>query len=302
LSNDLTKKAVERHLDAIPSASYELGVLVAGKTPTGEPKDQMLLRQMDKETILKSVPWLRLKNSQGCAIYIRPQGEHQFNLIDDLKKPTIEKMKGEGFQPAAVVETSPGNFQAWMNHGRVLDKGLSTETAKAFAKQFGGDENSADWRHFGRLAGFTNGKPKYKDERGFSPFVKLTEAAGVVYDKAGAFVATTERAYEQQLSDDRARREAWRNAPADSAAKRAAGAPEKLKSIEDFRKDSRYSSDMTRADMAYATYAVDRGVSPPAIAAAIRTRDLSHKGGDARQTDYVERTIKKASERSRGLG
>ena len=38
------------------------------------------------------------------------------------------------------------------------------------------------------------------------------------------------------------------------------------------------------------------------VEAAIRTRDLSHKGGEKRQADYVERTIKKAiatAERSR---
>jgi hypothetical protein len=35
-----------------------------------------------------------------------------------------------GFEPALVVETSPDNFQLWLNHGRVLsDRFLSTLVA-----------------------------------------------------------------------------------------------------------------------------------------------------------------------------
>jgi hypothetical protein len=39
-------------------------------------------------------------------------------------------MKAAGFSPAVVIETSPGNFQAWLNHGRVLPKDLSSAVAK----------------------------------------------------------------------------------------------------------------------------------------------------------------------------
>jgi hypothetical protein len=39
-------------------------------------------------------------------------------MIDDLTAESIERMKIEGFEPAVIVETSPNNFQAWLNHGR----------------------------------------------------------------------------------------------------------------------------------------------------------------------------------------
>src|SRR5262245_25557777 len=36
-------------------------------------------------------------------------------------------MRKTGFEPAVVVETSPNNFQVWLNHGRVFsDRFLST--------------------------------------------------------------------------------------------------------------------------------------------------------------------------------
>ena len=65
-------------------------------------------------------------------------------------------MKEGGFTPAVLVETSPGNLQAWMNHGELLPKELSTRAARGLAQRFGGDQGAADWCHFGRLSGFAN--------------------------------------------------------------------------------------------------------------------------------------------------
>jgi RepB DNA-primase from phage plasmid len=92
-------------------------------------------------------------------------------------------MKAEGFEPA-VVETSPNNFQAWLNHGQVLDALASTRAATQLAEQFGGDLSSADWRDFGRLAGCTNPKPERQLPSGMLPFARLRSATGRVYSKA----------------------------------------------------------------------------------------------------------------------
>jgi hypothetical protein len=51
-------------------------------------------------------------------------------------------------------------FQICLNHGRTLDCNMSTLAAKELAKRFGGALSSADWRHFGRLSGFTNREPE----------------------------------------------------------------------------------------------------------------------------------------------
>ena len=75
-----------------------------------------------------------------------------------------------------------------------------------------------------------------------------------------------------------------------------------MKSIDAFRGDPRYGGDGTRIDLAYAVYAIAHGHTEVEVEAAIRSRDLSHKGSERRQQDYVERTIKKAlaaTERSR---
>jgi hypothetical protein len=70
----------------------------------------------------------------------------------------------------AVVETSPDNFQAWLNHGQVLDTAASTLAAKALAEQIRDDPSSADWQNSGRLAGFTNPKRERRLPSGMRPF------------------------------------------------------------------------------------------------------------------------------------
>src|ERR1017187_6647348 len=82
--------------------------------------------------ILEPQPW----NPTGRNIYIRPRGEHNLSLIDDLTAASIERMKAEGFHPALVVETSPGNFQAWLKHSRILSKELGTAAARALGQEF----------------------------------------------------------------------------------------------------------------------------------------------------------------------
>lgn len=49
--------------------------------------------------------------------------------------------------------------------------------------KYGGDKDSADWRHYGRLAGFTNQKPDYVNKIGKRPFVLLRSNSGKVCQK-----------------------------------------------------------------------------------------------------------------------
>jgi hypothetical protein len=147
-----TREAVERQLHAMNSGLYEVGLF---RPASGDRQAEMLPRTWDQRTLLDSLSWLRWQNSQGRNIYVRPAGVHHLSLVDDLTPDAVLRMKAEGFAPCVVVETSPGNLQAWMNHAEVLPKDLSTAAARALALRFGGDKGAADWRHFGRLSGFT---------------------------------------------------------------------------------------------------------------------------------------------------
>lgn len=248
----------------------------------------MLPRVWDTDALLRSISWLRHQNLDGRNIYIRPRGEHNLSLVDDLNGESLSAMKRSGFTPAVVVETSPGNFQAWLKHPEKLSKEMGTAAARALARQFRGDPGAADWRHFGRLSGFTNRKPAHQDEAtGLFPFVKLIEADGGVYPEANRFLCEIRR----NMDQNREPRIRPQGAPP----------PSQIRSIESFRSDPRYAGDGTRIDLAYAIYAFSRGLADTEIAAAIKSRDLSHKGGERRQADYVERTLKKALDYSGSL-
>lgn len=278
-----TSEAVTRQIVAMGCDVFEVGLFKPDAV--GEPA--MLPRTWDTETLLRSIPWMRLQNLNGRNIYVRPRGEHNLTLVDDLSSAAVAVMKREGFSPALVVRTSPGNHQVWLKHPVQLDRELGTAVARTLAERFQGDRGAADWRHFGRLSGFVNRKAKYTEKAtGLYPFVLLLEAEGSVYPQAERLLATVsaelERKHEQR---ERAR---------ERAAARTSTSPAVLKSIEGFRSDARYGGDGNRIDLAFAIYAIAHGAGTAEVSAAIRSRDLSHKGNERRQDEYVERTIKKA--------
>ena len=242
---------------------------------------EMLPRTLDRATLLRSVGWLRYQNAQGRNIYIRPRGEHHLSLVDDLTAGAVQRMKEEGFAPALVVETSPGNFQAWVNHGQVLEKPVSTLAARKLAERFGGDKGAADWRHFGRMVGLTNRKPSRRGEDGRFPFVRLIEATGAPYPERTAFI--------ESLSAELAvtRRPEPMHSPARTSTARL--------TIDDFRSNPRFGGDGNRIDLAYAVYALAHGTPETYIRDAITSRDLSKKGPPHRQASYLERTLRKAA-------
>jgi len=53
--------------------------------------------------------------------------------MDDLSGDGGARMRTEGSARSIVVETSPANFQAWLNHGGVLDMRTSTAAARALS-------------------------------------------------------------------------------------------------------------------------------------------------------------------------
>lgn len=281
--NHRTRSAIEHQITAMGADVFEVG-LFKPRTP-GDPhsEPEMLPRVWDRETLLRSVSWLCYQNSHGRNIYVRPKGEHHLSLVDDLTAEAIQRMRSQGFAPAVVVETSPGNFQAWLNHGQVLPKQVSTLAARSLAERFGADRGAADWRHFGRLAGLTNRKEKYRSENGRYPFVTLLEATGKPYPARGAFLQAFSEA-ENQKKQSYGGGERYH--PSRNRARLT---------IDDFRAKPEYGGDGNRIDLAYAVYALAHGVSKGDVRSAIASRDLSKKGSEQRQRDYVERTIRKAT-------
>jgi hypothetical protein len=280
---DRTTQAVRQQIEAMGAQVFEAGLFKPSAADGGGAV--MIPRTWDASTLVRSLPWLRLQNADGRNIYVRPKGEHDLTLVDDLTAAAIGRMKAEGFAPAVVVETSPGNFQAWLKHPTQLTRDLSTMAARKLAEEFGGDRGAADWRHFGRLAGFTNRKPKYVGESGLFPFVRLIEATGVKYSEGERLMAAISAEREAELDARQSH----------LTTRMIAGPGTTSKSIDDFRSNPRYGGDATREDLAFAIYALSHGSDAEHLAAVLRNRDLSHKGTEKRQNEYIQRTITKAA-------
>jgi len=268
-------------LEAMGAAAFDIGVKRFDGT--------MLLREgWGAKQVLKSLLWLRRENLNRGHIYVRPAGVHGLSLVDDLQADALVRMKAEGFEPAAVVETSPGNLQAWLKHGATLDEATGTRAAKLLAQRYGGDPGSADWRHFGRLAGFTNPKPSRRLASGLQPFARLLEATGQIYRQAAMFVAEVKAV----MADETVSKTGGSDT---EVAGRGGPALPPLRSLAEFHNDSRYGGDLHRADLAWARHAADMGLSDSEIRATIiEARDLSKKGDARRQRAYAERTAYKA--------
>jgi hypothetical protein len=168
-------------LTAVEAPLYDIGVL----------SDRGMLPGLDAipaAAVIDRLALLRHHNARGAHIYIRPSSEHRFTVLDDLNEASLIRLSEDGFNPCAVVETSAGNFQAWLKHPAVLPKLIGTFAAQTLAMRYDADPSAADWRRFGRLPGFTNCKPKYRKPDGLFPFVRLKSHSGEQYPMAGAFV------------------------------------------------------------------------------------------------------------------
>ena len=115
--------AVHNTLAAIHTPAYDVGILTDRGMLPG-------LANLSAANVLSRIPLLRAHNAKGAHIYIRPSGEHRFTVLDDLSQQSVDRLAADGYEPCAVVETSPGNFQAWLKHDDVYPAHLSTFVAR----------------------------------------------------------------------------------------------------------------------------------------------------------------------------
>jgi hypothetical protein len=273
-----TEQQVFAQLAAMRSSHFELLLLdFSSEDP------QAAIVTVDEGAIQRRLGWLRAQNVKGFNINIRPVGNH-LTLLDDLTQQQIQQLTESGYQPCVVVETSPNNFQAWLDHGRELDAAdEATAAARVLAERFGCDKGAAGRRHAGRLAGFTNRKPSRQLPNGLFPYVKLHLGERRTFDKAASF-----------RDEVTAALIAAAQSPSLPGTFRYSNASPAKRTIEQFYADPRYDGDLSRADFAYAIYAHSHGVPDADIESAILARDMSKKGNAQAQRRYARYTLRRA--------
>ena len=193
-------------------------------------------------------------------------------------------MTDAGFQPALVVETSPQNFQVWLNHGRISRSLRSTRAAKELAS----DSAAISRVRTGDISDDSRASQIKKPER------RLAERTATVRTLASMRRTGLHRGCGIPPRGNRTR-SGIAAAHARSAASVRSRSDDAIRPLADFHAGPRYAGDLHRADMAWALHAASRGLSEEQIRDEILSaRDLSKKGHSARQRDYAKRTAIKA--------
>jgi hypothetical protein len=138
--------------------SWKVGIM--------NPNGGMWSPEMDKDYI----PYLKAMNARGYHIFMTPDDEGCFLLLDDIPQTELGSQRdGERYRAGRlVVETSPGNFQVWIKASRKL----SNPEKRYWIRHFNSDTACDPNQRWGRCPGFRNNKPKYQ-KNGRYPLSRL---------------------------------------------------------------------------------------------------------------------------------
>ena len=173
-----TINAQRRFFDSVCCKGYDV-ILLFEKILGNKKVFQYADISKEKLCNMKFQYFLADKNRQGMGIYIRPTRArmHGYIFLDDLSQSMIRKMRSDGYSFSTIVETSPRNFQGWLDSGTALTEEERYWIQKDLCQRYGADPGSVSGEHFGRLPGFLNTKIAYKGDDGSSPWVFLREAS-----------------------------------------------------------------------------------------------------------------------------
>lgn len=294
---------IRRQLAAMPCFFYEVRLIQSGSHKPYPGVRQWTRSQLSDPA---TVGFLRIRNREGYDVYFRPcAGDHNSGYIlldlDHAAAGILARLRAQGHEPCVVVETSPGRWQAWIRVSPTpLLPTLATRIAKRLAQLYSGDLASADWRHLGRLAGFTNRKRERRQADGLAPWVKLIHTRACLARGGGALLelAAAELAKPKghsapvQATLPHCAAESLSTAGLHSSALKALYRD----CLNRLRILARYPSpDWSIADTWVAREFLATGTAPELIAAILRHGSPSFPRRHADPEDYLRRTLRRAA-------
>ena len=163
-----TQQAIRRQLTAMPHDLYRVRLI---HNQSRRPLPGQRLWTATELLHPANIKFLRIRNREGFDVYLHPDDwdQNAGYILLDLDRAdggVLHRMRENGHDPCVVLETSPGHLQAWIHvTASPLEPCIATAMARQLAREYHGDPASADWRHMGRLAGFTNQKPERRTYR-----------------------------------------------------------------------------------------------------------------------------------------
>jgi RepB DNA-primase from phage plasmid len=297
----LTLQAIRRQLTAMPHDHYLIR-LIHHQTKRAFPGERLWTAAQLVHPA--TVRFLRVRNREGCDVYLQPYAWERnpgYILVDlDHAGPAIvETMRSQGHDPCVVLQTSPGNLQAWVQVSVTpIEPAVASQIGKQLADLYAGDPASTDWRHLGRLAGFTNQKPQRRNGRGYSPWVKVLHAHAGLAAQGAALLEAAERRLD---SPSNLAQSACLPLPAAThtnpvvpmttavTSKIYARWLHRLRILERFPQP-----DWSIADKWIAKELLQRGTSAPQVAAILRGGSPGFPRQHSHPDDYLRRTLARA--------
>jgi hypothetical protein len=294
----LTLRAVRRQIAAMPHDLY-LVRLIHNQTRRAFPGERLwTAAQLTHPATLR---FLRVRNREGCDVYLQPYAENRnpgYILVDldHTGLEVVETMRADGLAPCVVLQTSPGNLQAWMHISSTpLQPAVASSIGKLLAQRYGGDLASTDWRHLGRLAGFTNQKPQRRNWRGHAPWVKVLYAHPGLTAQGDALLPASDCGLPDLPRPASAPRARWPITHTDTLVHPAAAGIyadwlHRLHIPERFPQP-----DWSIADKWIAKELLRHGTGAPQVAAILRAGSPGFPRRHSHPDDYLSRTLSRAA-------
>ncbi len=248
-----------------------------------------------------TIRFLRVRNCGGCDVYIQPYAGNQnagYILVDlDGADPmVVEFMRANGHDPCVVLQTSPGHLQAWIHLSTSpLEPAVATAVGKHLARMYGGDLASTDWRHLGRLAGFTNQKPARRTPDRYAPWVKIIHAGvGLAPRAEGLLRSVKQSAQPLWHPGSRFRIDSTAIAPGPTSTEEATtiyrSCMQRWHILERFPQP-----DWSIVDLWVARYLLSQGKPAPHVQAILRLASPHFPRRHGDPNDYLRRTVARAA-------
>lgn len=213
VKNMLELTLFRRYAAAVNAARYRVTCIKmeedGGKKTFILDKKDGMTRGFPLDELEAHMPEMLRFQRRGENIYYTPLSEEKHHiLIDDMTRDTLKRLQEDGFRPAVVLESSPGNYQCLLTIpklGTEFDRDVGNRITERLNQEYG-DKKLCGCIHPHRAPGFENRKPKHKREDGGYPQVKLLYAERRECGKALELARRINREYAEAAEKRQAER------------------------------------------------------------------------------------------------